>query len=97
MLDPESDRGDMTETHLCIGTLRELASRQPDASEDEIDEVLHGHLCSRLDDAARLALLEFVSDEADYEALGNPTFHAFWQRVLVVVIDKHRIMTRRSA
>lgn len=87
----------MTDAHLCIGTLRELASLQPEASEDEIDAVLHGHLCSRLDDAARLALLDFVSNEADYEALGSPTLHAFWQRVLVVVIDKHRIMTRASA
>lgn len=87
----------MTDAHLCIGTLRELASLQPDASEDEIDAVLQGHLCRGLDDEARLALLEFVSDEADYEALGSPMLHAFWQRVLVVVIDKHRLMTRASA
>jgi hypothetical protein len=86
----------MKHAHLCLGVLRDLGRREPEASEDAIDVVLHEHLCAALDDEARLALLEFVSSESNYENIRNAGRHAFWERVLVVVLDKHRILTRAA-
>mgnify|MGYP003387866358 CR=1 FL=1 len=77
----------------CLQALRDL-SLHPEASEDEIDAVLHNHLCTELDDAARLAVVEYITDEAHYEVIGRIGQRAFWERVLVVALDKHRLMTR---
>src|SRR3954469_595950 len=87
---------DMQEAEPCLQSLRDLASR-PDASEDDIDAILHGHLCSVLDDDAHLAVVEYLTSQAEYEGIRSPTRHAFWQRVLVVALDKYRLMTSQPA
>ena len=86
---------DMQEAEPCLQSLRDLASR-PDASEDDIDGILHGHLCSMLDDA-RFAVVEYVTSQAEYEAIRAPAQNAFWHRVLVVALDKYRLMTREPS
>ncbi|GJD95841.1 hypothetical protein OCOJLMKI_3057 [Methylobacterium iners] len=82
----------MQDAEPCLQALRELANRS-DATEDEIDAVLHSFLCTQLNDVARFAVVEYVSDEVHFELIRQPAQHAFWQRVVVVALDKFRIMT----
>ena len=86
----------MKEAEPCLQSLRNLAN-QPEASEDDIDAILHGHLCSVLDDDARFAVVEYVTNQAEYEAIRAPAQNAFWHRVLVVALDKYRLMTREPS
>ena len=46
-----------------------------------------------LDDSTRLALVAYMTNHVNYEAIGSRGQGVFWERVLVVALDKHRLVT----
>lgn len=90
-----STDGSIHKAEPCLEALRALAER-PEASEDAIDDVIRTHLCIELDNNVRLAVMDYVSNQVHYEVIRSPKHHAFWERVLIIALDKHRVMSSES-